>query len=42
MPKWYVNLSKRLYSICEDKSFERGIIVLILFNTMFLAVEHYE
>jgi len=42
MPKWYVNLSGKFFTICEDKTFERTIIVLILLNTAFLASEHYE
>ena len=47
MPKCYVKLSKNFYKYCDDqtpegKAFEKGIIVLILLNTAFLASEHYE
>lgn len=41
-PKWYINLSEWCLKICESKSFEQGIIILICINTLFLASEHYD
>jgi hypothetical protein len=41
-PEWYLKLSTWCLGICESKSFEQGIIVLICINTLFLASEHYD
>ena len=41
-PKWFIRLSNKLESICESTKFEKLIIILILLNTLTLALEMYE
>jgi hypothetical protein len=42
LPDWFNNLSNKLESIALMSKFERGIIILILLNTLCLASEQYE
>lgn len=49
VPDWYARLSLKLELLCDPdnekgsgKAFERFIVVLILFNTFFMAIEHYD
>jgi len=41
-PEWFVKISNKLEEIADMQVFERGIIVLILLNTLCLASEQYE
>lgn len=41
-PEWLVNGSKHLEDFADKPLFERGIIILILLNTLCLASEQYE
>ena len=41
-PAWFVRLSNWLENICEHPRFEKLIIILILLNTLTLAMEMYE
>ena len=41
-PDWFVKMSDKFEKLCESPQFEKGIIVLILVNTGFLAIDHYD
>jgi hypothetical protein len=41
-PAWFVKFSNKTEETCETKQFERIIVVLILFNTFFMSIEHYQ
>lgn len=35
-------MSNKVEGLCKSKGFEKFVIVLILCNTLFMAVDHYE
>jgi len=41
-PEGLVSMSNKVEGLCKSKGFEQFVIVLILCNTFFMAVDHYE